>query len=86
MKLYDVTFTNPFFADSPFADTMPLEEGKTVCLSKKQICELLDKYDLAYYSNFMASGEADNFIAERGAWSQQVNGWFIVVEMLGEAA
>jgi hypothetical protein len=86
MKLYNVTFTNPFFADSPCAETMPLGEGKSVVLSKNQICEILDKYDLGYYSNFMSSGDADSWIDERGAWSQQVNGWFIVVETLGEAA
>lgn len=86
MKLYNVTFTNPFFGDSPIEDTMPLGEGKSVNLTKKQICEMLDKYDLGYYSNFMSSGDADKWIAERGAWSQQVNGWFIVVKTLGEAA
>ena len=82
MTLYDVTFTNPFFAD---VVTMPVAEGKSLKLTRKQIADVLNKYDLAHYAKFLLSGEADDFIAERGAWSQQVNGWFIVVKKL-EAA
>ena len=74
---YDVTFTNPFFSDLV---EMPVAEGKSVKLTRKQVVALLLKYDLAYYADFLSSGDADDFIADRGAWSQQVNGWFIVVK------
>lgn len=82
MALYTVTFTNPFFADTV---KMPVAEGRSLNLTRAQIASLLDSYDLHYYSEWMLSGQADDWIAEKGAWSQQVNGWFIVVKTL-EAA
>ena len=85
MTLYTVTFTNPFFADTEVADTMPVAEGRSLNLTASQIAALLNKNDLAHYAQFMLSGQADDWIAEKGAWSQQVNGWFIVVKTL-EAA
>jgi len=75
--MYKVTYTNPFFADTI---EMPLAEGTSATLSRGQIVAILNKYNLGYYAKFMQSGEADKWIDERGAWSQQVNGWFIVVE------
>mgnify|MGYP003142967835 CR=1 FL=1 len=77
MKLYNVTFTNPFFSD---AIQMPVSEGKSLKLTRKQIAQMLNRYDLGYYANFLLSGKADEFIAERGGWMQQINGWFIIVK------
>ena len=77
MKLYNVTFTKPFFDG---LRDMPVKDGTVLHLTKKQISALLDRYNLGYYADFMRSGKADDWIADKGAWSQQVNGWFITVK------
>ena len=79
--LYNVTFSNPFFPDTD----MPVKSGRSLNLTGKQIGAMLDKYGLQYYSNFLSSGGADEWIAAKGAWSQQVNGWFITVRFMGAA-
>jgi hypothetical protein len=86
MTLYNVTFTNPFFADTELASTMPISEGRSINITAQQIADLLNNYGLNHYASFMLSGKADDFMAERGAWSQQVNGWFIVVKPLSAGA
>ena len=83
MTLYNVTFTNPFFAETV---KMPVAEGHSINITAQQIADLLNKYGLNHYASFMLSGKADDFMAERDAWSQQVNGWFIVVKPLSAGA